>query len=435
MSRIVSQTHSYCPQCRTTHRADYVEESGQVWYVIHCPMQPHRTHVSSDAAIFQDIRRKAYFSQKVDLVFTMRRPFAVLEITNACNFDCPVCFAQSGTAKQDHLSLDEIRQRLIQLRDAGVRWVTLSGGDPTMHPQLEQIMTITRREFGLRPILLTNGLRLAEEPDFARQLKRLGLKKVQLQFDTINNDTYRLLRGRHDVQEKYNAIENIKRAGLRLGLIATITRQNLSELGDIMAFGVSLSPMLNSMVFQSVVPIGRYPSHLEILDREALINNLVEQCGQHDIHTSDFWPMPPMPVWGMAVHPDCPVNLHLLVKDGHAHAMGRTVDFDQFYTAMGKRLSRGRFSASLQPILQLMRSAQAGRRVSLLRHLYGLARGRGRYGLIWLSVGGYMNQATRDDGRLKRCPVCSVTASGLAGVCERSCNGENRPVVVEEFVS
>jgi organic radical activating enzyme len=435
MSRIVGQTQSYCHDCQSTHEARYIVESDQVWYVIDCPREVKRTLVSSDASVYEDIRHKADFSDVSKLSFELRRPMAFMEITNACNFDCPVCYAQSGTHGQDHLTLDEIRNRLGHLRKAGVRWVTLTGGDPTMHPQLEQIIGITRREYGMRPILITNGLRLAEEQGFARSLKRAGLRKVQLQFDTFSNETYRYLRGRKDVQEKFEAVANVRDAGLRLGFVTTVSQENLPELGAILSYAASLSPTLNSMFFQSVVTVGRYPANIQTIDRETMIRSLVEQSDKHDLMTTDFWPTPPIPVWGMAVHPDCPVNLHLLVQAGKAHAIGRNVDLPLFFKAIRHAGESGNRLAALQPLIQLFRHARRGRRVSLLRHLYGLAKGRGARGMMWVSVGGYMNAASRDDQRLERCPGCTVTAAGVAGVCERSCNDDVRPLVNLEVAS
>lgn len=71
MHQLLNQTTSYCTECRTTHSAQYVNETGEVWYTIDCPQHPRRTFISSDATVFDDIRRKAGFSGTAELPFTL----------------------------------------------------------------------------------------------------------------------------------------------------------------------------------------------------------------------------------------------------------------------------------------------------------------------------------------------------------------------------
>jgi len=61
----------------------------------------------------------------------------ILEVTDACNLECPICYAESGPHRQTHRSLEQVEFLL----DSVVRnehepdIVQISGGEPTIHPQ------------------------------------------------------------------------------------------------------------------------------------------------------------------------------------------------------------------------------------------------------------------------------------------------------------
>ena len=74
--------------------------------------------------------------------------------------------------------------------------IQLSGGEPTVREDLPEIIRLARSYgFGFVQIN-TNGLRLSEDPAYARQLREAGLSSVFLQFDGTRDEIYRKLRGR-----------------------------------------------------------------------------------------------------------------------------------------------------------------------------------------------------------------------------------------------
>jgi uncharacterized radical SAM superfamily Fe-S cluster-containing enzyme len=106
----------------------------------------------------------------------------------------------------------------------------------------------------------TNGIRLAADKDYVRHLADAGLASVFLQFDGIDDETYRRLRGRALLDEKVRAIENCGAAGLGVVLVPTVVRGvNTGAVGAIVQRGVELAPAVRGVHFQPVSYFGRFP--------------------------------------------------------------------------------------------------------------------------------------------------------------------------------
>lgn len=60
----------------------------------------------------------------------------------------------------------------------------------------------------------TNGIKLAADPEYAKRLKEAGLDLIYLQFDGLDEDIYRHIRGREMLDIKLRAVENCEAAGL-----------------------------------------------------------------------------------------------------------------------------------------------------------------------------------------------------------------------------
>lgn len=84
-------------------------------------------------------------------------PIGWLEITDSCNILCKGCYRQKMTG---HKSLDEIKEEIILFKN----WrncdnISISGGEPLLHPDIEEIVEFVGKH-RMKPILLTNaGLR------------------------------------------------------------------------------------------------------------------------------------------------------------------------------------------------------------------------------------------------------------------------------------
>lgn len=100
----------------------------------------------------------------------------VLEVTKRCNLHCPVCFASAGESQEKgDPSICEIEKQFDFLMEHGGPFnIQLSGGEPTMRDDLPEIIRMGREKGFTFFQLNTNGIRLAEEEEYARKLKKAG---------------------------------------------------------------------------------------------------------------------------------------------------------------------------------------------------------------------------------------------------------------------
>lgn len=100
-----------------------------------------------------------------------------------CNLDCAYCNEYDKVS--DPVPLDAMLRRIDRLGELGATIITLSGGEPTLHPDLDSIVRRIR-ERGAIATLITNGLLLT--PDRIQRLNRAGLDYLQISIDNVRPD-------------------------------------------------------------------------------------------------------------------------------------------------------------------------------------------------------------------------------------------------------
>jgi len=218
----------------------------------------------------------------------------LLEVTDRCNLHCAFCFADSGHGEVKEPSLDRIEWLLERAMAAvGPSNLQLSGGEPTLRDDLPEIVQVARR-IGYSFIQVnTNGLRLASDRAYVKQLLTAGLSSVFLQFDGVNDEIYRSLRGRSLLDQKLGAIKNCGVAGLGVVLVPTLVRGvNTDSIGDIVRQALQLAPTVRGIHFQPVSYFGRFPGQTgdkDHLTLPELMRCLEEQTGSI-VKVPDFSP-------------------------------------------------------------------------------------------------------------------------------------------------
>ena len=109
-----------------------------------------------------------------------------ISVTDRCNFRCRYCMPLEGLPwlpKSDILTYEEIAEVVRQLAPLGLRRVRLTGGEPTIRPQLERLVEMLRAVPQVEDIALsTNGVRL---PELAGRLAAAGLDRVNISADSL----------------------------------------------------------------------------------------------------------------------------------------------------------------------------------------------------------------------------------------------------------
>jgi uncharacterized radical SAM superfamily Fe-S cluster-containing enzyme len=223
------------------------------WYLVKMPERPKTTITGTDQGCPFDCGLCPDHRQQSCCV--------LLEVTQRCNLGCPLCFADAGMTSGEDPSREEIGAWYRFLWDtAGACNIQLSGGEPTVRQDLPEIIALGR-SIGFSFIQLnTNGLRLAEDPDYAKALKDAGLATVFLQFDGTRDEIYQKIRGRSLLRDKMRAIENCARQRLGVVLVPTLVPDiNCDNIGEIIRYALKELPAVRGIHFQPVSYFGRYP--------------------------------------------------------------------------------------------------------------------------------------------------------------------------------
>ena len=112
-----------------------------------------------------------------------------ISVTDRCNFRCQYCMPAEGLQwlpKSDILSYEEIAEVVRQLSALGLERIRLTGGEPTIRPQLATLVGMLRAVPTVRDIALsTNGVKL---PALAPGLAAAGLDRVNISADSLRPD-------------------------------------------------------------------------------------------------------------------------------------------------------------------------------------------------------------------------------------------------------
>jgi uncharacterized radical SAM superfamily Fe-S cluster-containing enzyme len=339
---VFKQTTSTCPTCLALTPADVVIRAGRVYFKKDCATcGPSEALVSEDAGYY--VRAYGYARAGTEpLKFAghvehgcptdcgtcddheQHTCLPIVEITDHCNLECPICIVDNQYA---HHMDPETFGRLVDTlvtNEGQCESIALSGGEPTSHPQLLDLIDVaTRDEIG-RVVVITNGLRLGRDRAFAEALKAKGCY-VALQLDGFNAETHEKIRGRDLTADKTAALAMLKELAIPTQLIFVATRGvNEDQIGRAVDLLVSEDHIL-SLSFQPAAFTGqgggRFPH--DPMDRLTIpgVIRAIEAQTAGRLRVSDFSPLP-------CSHPQCVSLTYLLrLPDGTHLPFARFVDF------------------------------------------------------------------------------------------------------------
>lgn len=353
----LKQTRSRCPQC-------LAEVPAEVWKTTGSPAKVYLTrrcadHGEATACISSDARfhwmatgnpenscgpacacsadpagvtgtlgRNA--AATVPEVEVLSTCLALIEIVDSCNLACPTCFADSpvGAAgdRLKHHPLESLKQRIqgVIQRKGKMEILQLSGGEPTLHPQLFELLDWIHDETGIDYCLVnTNGIRLAREDAFLTEIgkrARRGNFQLYLQYDGPQEAGQVALRGTDLRETKREVMERCDREQIPFTLAMTVTGDNLPHLWDTIQAGLA-HPSCRGVSFQPMFLSGRNPaaSTVERLNTADIILGAVEQSGGK-LRFEDFTPLP-------CGDPNCATIGYLLRTPIGVRSVSEFIDF------------------------------------------------------------------------------------------------------------
>ncbi|HWH53589.1 MAG TPA: GTP 3',8-cyclase MoaA [Gemmatimonadaceae bacterium] len=210
-----------------------------------------------------------------------------ISITDRCNFRCLYCMPERGLEwlpKADILSYEEIADVVRQLAPLGLRRIRLTGGEPTIRPQIEDLVRMLRHIPEITDIALsTNGVRL---PELAARLRDAGLDRINMSVDSLRGERIARIARRNLGLDPVQSALAAQRAGLDPIKINVVVMRGVNddELEDLARLTlehpwhvrfIELMPVgdLRELTWEHVVPSD------EILSRLAAVGPLEESDG------------------------------------------------------------------------------------------------------------------------------------------------------------
>lgn len=148
-----------------------------------------------------------------------------IAVTNRCNARCDFCnYAYDKEIVQQWTMVDFARlcEGLDILHTRGVRYLTFSGGEPLLHPQLADMVAYAVAR-GMRPAVCTNGARLTKS--YIERLRSAGLKTVIVSIDAASAEVHERNRGLPGVCERVTKANRLlKEAGIKTVASVTISK-------------------------------------------------------------------------------------------------------------------------------------------------------------------------------------------------------------------
>jgi 7,8-dihydro-6-hydroxymethylpterin dimethyltransferase len=198
---------------------------------------------------------------------------SLIEITDNCNLKCPICYSESGPARQQFRSLKQIEFML----DAVVRnegqpdVVQISGGEPTLHPDFFKVLDLAKARPIRHLMVNTNGVRIANDEAFtARLADYMPGFELYLQFDSFEREALMELRGADLRRVREQALSRLNRLGISTTLVVTLKKGlNDAEIGKIVDFALK-QPCVRGVTFQPIQAAGRLEHYDPATDRLTL---------------------------------------------------------------------------------------------------------------------------------------------------------------------
>ncbi|HUP67337.1 MAG TPA: radical SAM protein [Sphingomicrobium sp.] len=307
------QTSSLCETCLEVVPAKVIIEDEQVFYLKRCRAHGvQKTLISDDLDYWR--QQKLWIKPGDRPLATQTRteagcPFdcglcpdheqhsclAIIEVNQACNLACPVCFASAADLHGSHRPLDEIEHMLDALvaSEGEPDLVQLSGGEPTIHPQFFEILDAVKRRPIRHVMINTNGVRIAQDCAFVERLASYAPRlEVYLQFDSLRDEALVELRGAKLSRIRQQALEALEAVGLSTTLVAVVKRGvNDQEIADIVRHALTWN-CVRGVTFQPIQDAGRNDG-FDARTNRVLLTQIRREVGKSGVFSAeDMIPLP-----------------------------------------------------------------------------------------------------------------------------------------------
>lgn len=444
----LSASKGVCRECSRLVEVRYISQNDKVYLERYCD-----EHGTSRALVAESL---AWYLKSLHFPITTRVPqttirkhaecpyscgpcsfhaqrcnLPVFSITNCCDLRCPICFTYNRADRTFFMSPAEFDKHIdfVVESTGNVDLINITGGEPTLHPELFDLLKrADRPEIG-RITMNTNGLQIAGNPEIARRLAEMGVYAV-ISLDTLDRQRSKILHGRDIVSEKKKALEYLEKYDVQTTLLVVLVGGvNEDELGDIVELALE-KDFIRSLTIQTMAYTGQGGGNFSPRRHIPVdgVEKRIEIATNGLINMDHFFPLP-------TAHPLCYGVCYLLV-DQHNGFLSFTDLFDS--GTLASHLSEGYFLKPSDRLEQDLKHAintlwskggnedKLAMLKTLLKKIYPTGKQysvseRQRLAETMIKtiyIHAHMDEDTYEIGRAMRCPdQVPVHAEKLVGAC------------------
>ncbi|MDO4304624.1 MAG: radical SAM protein, partial [Bacillota bacterium] len=196
----------------------------------------------------------------------------VWEVTMGCNMRCGHCGSSCAEPLEDELNTEEALSLCDQIAELGLRWVTLSGGEPLTRKDIP-LLVERLSDKGVAVNIITNGWLL--EREMAQKLKESGISTVAISIDGTP-EIHDRIRRKGAFEHARKAFLTMKELGIQTGAVTTITKQNISILKELKEELIGMG--VKSWQVQLGLPMGNMKERPDWILEPEQIRDIIDFC-------------------------------------------------------------------------------------------------------------------------------------------------------------
>ena len=361
--KVLKETKSLCPDCLNFLTATIFEEDGKVWIKKKCPEHGEFLDIYWGDYDMYEKAMKFYHEGKginnpnteikdacpkncgLCKMHTSQTALGNIVVTNRCDLACFYCFFYAKAMGYVYEPTQEqIRMMLRKMREekpVPCNAVQLTGGEPTKREDIIDIIKIAKEEGYDHVQLNTNGIRLSQSLEFAKQVREAGVNTLYLSFDGTTEKT-----NPKNHREIPKILENCRNADIGMVLVPTVINTvNDNDVGNILRFGIKNIDVVRGVNYQPVSLVGRITK----ADREKFritipdVIKKIEEQTNGMVSKEDWYPVPTVtpithyfealtnqPKYELTAHPACGMATYLFIEGEKIIPLPRFFDVEGF---------------------------------------------------------------------------------------------------------
>ncbi|MEW6738062.1 MAG: radical SAM protein, partial [Acidobacteriota bacterium] len=328
-ARKLHDTTSLCTVCKQGIAAELWEEQGKILMHKACPQHGESSVlIASDAdwyhsamsypaalvppaVVKKEVTTGCPYDCGACTSHEQKVYLPVIPITSACNLDCPICYTINKNENAFHISLDEFGRILDVIRenDPAMKIINLTGGEPTMHPQLTEIIRMCHLAGIHRVTISTHGLTFIKDEAMLAELAELRARIV-LSFNSFNQEINDKMLGARLLHSKLKVLEQLEKYDVDTTLIPVLAMgYNDGEIGDLIKLMLE-HDFIRSLEIHTMTFTGQGGRGFDDTARMTTPDVLsrIQEVTKGKLKMSDFLPSP-------CAHPLCYQTCYLLQTD------------------------------------------------------------------------------------------------------------------------